>query len=77
MEVIAKFKVDWVDDQPDSEQKVVNFSAVYDDGGNENASFSKYTPSGNLSMVISYETPACDFFVQGEEVYLTFSKTRK
>ena len=76
-QVIAKFKVDWVEDQPDYAQKTVQLSAVYNDGGNENASFSKYTPSGTLNMMISYETRASDFFKQGEEIYLTFSKTRE
>jgi hypothetical protein len=52
--VRAKFVCIGVEDQPTYEQKVVSFSAVTS-GSEENKSFAKYTPSGNLQMWISYE----------------------
>lgn len=71
MSVKAKFTCSSV--IPFEGYKVVNFHAVYSDKG-ENADYSKYTPSANLSMVISDETKAADFFKQGENFYLTFEK---
>lgn len=67
--VRAKFVCTGVEDQPTYEQKVVSFSAVIS-GSEENKSFAKYTPSGNLQMWISYETQASDAFEQGKEYYL-------
>jgi len=59
----------------------VNFVAVtakeYDKEGNsqsENASFSRWTPSLNLSMYISPGTGAVDAFEVGKEYYLDFSE---
>lgn len=67
--VRAKFVCTNVDDQPTYEQKVVSFSPVIS-GSEENKSFAKYTPSGNLQLYISYETPASEVFEQGKEYYL-------
>ena len=39
-------------------------------GSEENKSFAKYTPSGNLHIWISYETQASDAFEPGKEYYL-------
>jgi len=68
----AKFVCTAIEDQPAYEGKLVSFSAVLD-GSEENKSFAKYTPSGNLQMWISYETQASDAFEQGKEYYLDFS----
>ncbi len=71
--VRAKFVCVKVEDQPDTEMKLVDFVPVID-GSEENKSFAKYTPSGGSYLNISYETPAIDFFEEGKEYYLDFSK---
>lgn len=73
MIVRAKMVCTQVNDQPDYKQKDVHFSAVIS-GSEENKSFSKYTPSANMTMYISHETPAADFFEPGKEYYLDFTK---
>jgi len=73
MNVIAKFSCWSVEDSPEYEQKLVTMHPVTN-GSEENKSFSKYTPSGNLNLNISYETPASDFFKSGKEYYLTFKE---
>jgi len=55
------------------EQHVVKLSAVVS-GSEENKSFSRWTPSANLEMIISDETPAATFFESGKEYYLQFEK---
>lgn len=67
--VRAKFVCVRVEDQPDAEQKLVDFEAVKD-GSEENKSFAKYTPVGGIYLNISYDTPAVDFFQEGKEYYL-------
>jgi hypothetical protein len=62
-----------IEDQPFYQQKTVTFSAVIN-GSEENKSFAKYTPSANLQMWISYDTEASEYFEQGKEYYLDFSK---
>lgn len=71
--VRAKFKCVLVEDQPDSEQKLVDFEPVID-GSEENKSFAKYTPAAGAYLNISYETPASNFFEEGKEYYLDFTK---
>jgi hypothetical protein len=72
MNVRAKFTCSSVIDTPYSTgSKTVHLHAVYGTEG-ENATFSKYTPSGNLSMQIDKDTPAVEFFVQGKSYYLNF-----
>lgn len=73
MSVIGKFQCVLVEDQPSCSNKQVTLTAVVS-GSEENKSFSKYTPSGIVQMAVSYDTPASDFFVQGESYYLTFDK---
>lgn len=75
MNVIAKMRVASVKNDPEYGGKNVHLSAVVD-GSEENRSFSKYTPSAELGMWISDETPASEFFKEGDEIYLTFSKER-
>lgn len=41
---------------------------------NENVDYAKYTPSAELNMHISPETPAIDFFNIGDEFYVEFTK---
>ena len=73
MLVKAKFTCDSVIPNPYSASKVAHFHAVYGTDG-EDATFSKYTPSGMLSMTIDNETPASNFFEQGKSYYLTFEE---
>lgn len=58
---------------PYAEGKQAQLSAVTS-GSEENKSFSKYTPSGQLSINISNETEASNFFEVGKEYYLTFDE---
>jgi hypothetical protein len=74
MNVRAKFECVKIEQQPLDHQKLVEFSAVIS-GSDENKSFSKYTPSGNLKLWISDETLAADFFELNKEYYLDFSKS--
>ena len=72
MKVRAKFKCTYVKDQPDFQQKTVSFYVVTD-GCEENKSFAKYTPSGQLTVVVSYDTPAVNAFERGKEYYVDFT----
>ena len=65
----AKFVCVSVVDQPAHQQKNVSFYPVVS-GSEENKSFAKYTPSGSLQLVISYETTASEAFEEGKEYYL-------
>lgn len=71
----AKFKCDGVETSTDGTNKSVAMSAVIEgDGVNkENASFAKYTPSGNLTINVNEGTEAFDAFEPGKEYYLDFS----
>lgn len=71
--VRAKFECTSVVNQPEYESKSVSFSPVIN-GSDENKSFSKYTPSGNLNLQISYETEASNAFEVGKEYYLDFTE---
>lgn len=70
MDILAKFKVTHITDF--GLQKEVNMQPVIGDS-EENKSFSKYTPSGNLSMRIDKETQASEAFEVGKNYYLKFS----
>ena len=67
--VRAKFQCTLVNDKPEFEQKEIYFSAVIY-GGEENKSFSKYTPSGTLELTVTYDTEASKLFEEGKEYYL-------
>lgn len=69
----AKFKCITVKDSPEYEQKLISLSPVID-GGEENKSFAKYTPAGSISLNISYETQASNFFEEDGEYYVDFTK---
>lgn len=75
----AKFKCDSVIQASYSEDTITAYlSAVYQADGtkNENASFTKYTPSAQLTITINKETPAHLFFERGKEYYLDFSEAK-
>jgi len=72
-QVRAKFQCVKVENQPNSQQKLVDFLAVTD-GSEENKSFAKFTPAGGAYLNISDETPASDFFEEGQCYYLDFAK---
>lgn len=67
----AKFKVSAVTSF-ENDQKEVQLNAV-SGGSPENQSFNKYTPRGELKMVID-NPDLKDFFSPGEEVFLDFVK---
>jgi len=71
--VRAKFKCVNIENQPENQQKLVDFEAVVD-GSEENKSFSKYTPCGGAFLNISEETTAVNFFEEGQCYYLDFVK---
>lgn len=50
-----------------------DFEAVISGEGNED--FTKYTPSGDLSIFITNEAKASSFFEEGSEYYLDFTKS--
>lgn len=70
--VRAKFVCSKVQDQPDFQSQNVALTAVIC-GSEENKSFSKYTPAGNLNITISDNTQAFGFFAEGVEYYLDFT----
>lgn len=61
-------------EQKDDQYHLVKFTAVMH-GSEENKSFSRWTPSANLEMWISDETPAATVFEVGKEYYLDFTPT--
>jgi hypothetical protein len=71
-QVRAKFVCNKVEDNPAYAGKAVSLSAVTS-GSEENKSFAKYTPNGNIQIWISYETQAADLFKEGKGYYLDFS----
>jgi hypothetical protein len=73
--VRAKFRCDRAEKQPisDGHQVHVSFNAVYGDDGSANASWSRWTPSGQLSMTIS-NPGLVDHFVVGKEYYLDITE---
>jgi hypothetical protein len=75
MNIVAKFKVLAVEhtkpENSGDEYEYVALEAVTE--GEENAEWSKYTPSGQLQMTVTNEK-CFGQFVEGEEVYLTLSK---
>jgi len=73
MKVKAKLVCVSVTELTQQEEKFVKLAAVVS-GSEENKSFSRWTPSANLEMIISNETPAGELFVAGKEYYLTFEE---
>lgn len=66
--VLCKFKVVSVTHYEN--QKEVKLQPVMG-GSEENKSFPKYTPSGELRMIIDDETSAADLFTPGKEYFMT------
>ena len=76
MEVRAKFKC-WAvthgnDPNPNSFCARVQFMAAYDDGNEDNKSWSKYTPSGSLDMYVT-NPAAIEAFEPGKYYYLAIT----
>lgn len=71
MSVKAKFKCDAITHYEHS--KEIKASPVIGYSG-ENAEFTKYTPSGQLTMLIDNESKAAELFAPGKEFYLTFEE---
>lgn len=71
-QVRAKFECVGIEDQPEFNQKQVDFTPVMD-GSEENKSFAKFTPAGGAFLTISYETQASNFFEKGKTYYLDFT----
>ncbi|MFV5697751.1 hypothetical protein ACM55H_05225 [Flavobacterium sp. ZT3R17] len=72
-QVRAKFVCNQITDSPEYKQKLVSLTPVVS-GSEENKSFAKYTPAGSVSLNISDETEAANFFEQGKEYYLDFTE---
>lgn len=68
MTVRAKFQCNSINKSPDNSTAVVNMMAVTTDSA-ENETWSKYTPSGQLQMVISNPV-AAEQFEQGKEYFI-------
>lgn len=69
--ILAKFKCDGVDPYPtegERTQETVTLRAVVD-GSDENKSFSKWTPFGELKIAIT-NPDAFGFFKPGKSYYL-------
>lgn len=71
--VRAKVVCRAIEDVPEGEYKNVFFHPVTD-GSEENKSFSKYTPSGDIHLAISHDTEASNAFEEGKEYYVDFSE---
>lgn len=75
MGIKAKFAVSTVA-RDASGNETLSAIAVYGSDGSENATWSKYTPAGSLSMTIS--NPAAQgAFQPGEEIYLDIYSAAK
>lgn len=72
----AKFICNLIVDQPNHQSKLIYMKPVTD-GSEENKSFSRFTPIGNLEINVSYFTEAYYKFKNGEEYYLDFIKVEK
>ena len=66
--VIAKFVCQSLTDVLADQTTMVAVAVT--SGSEENTSFSRWTPSGDLKLVISNELPARHFFEEGKEFYL-------
>ncbi len=72
MQVRAKFRCHEVA-KTDSGSENVKFGAVYGKDGSDNAQWSKFTPSGQLTMSITADG-AQGVFVPGREYFLTIEE---
>ena len=67
----AKFVIDSVTPVPQEQEEIV--ARAVTDGSEENKSFSRWTPSGSLSLMISNPN-LLGYWKQGDEFYLDFTK---
>lgn len=73
MTILAKFKVGSTTDFGNDNLEVKMTPVIAGNGKNENTSFSKYTPTGDIRMHIT--NPAVlGFFEAGKEYYVEFRK---
>jgi len=72
MTIRAKFVCDSVI-PTQGEQTIMTAHAVYG-GSEENKSFSRWTPAGSFTLMVSNESQAAEFFRQGKEFYLDMSE---
>lgn len=70
MNIIAKMVCQSM--QKSEEAETIILQAVYDDGCEENKSFSEATPSASVNMTISNKA-AFGAFVEGQKYYVNFS----
>lgn len=71
MTILAKFKVGSTTDFGNSNQEIKMTPVI--GGSEENKSFSKYTPSGDIRLHIT-NPEVLDFFKAGQEYYVEFRK---
>lgn len=69
--ILAKMQCDVITET--SVGKTATLNAVVRDS-EENKTFSEYTPSATMSILVTKNAPAGDFFVVGEEYVLEFTK---
>jgi hypothetical protein len=75
MSVVAKFFVQSVTEHAHQKGcKTLTLNAV--SRGEENKSWSKYTPSGSITMSVLNEAASAEFIL-GEEYYVTFAQVEK
>lgn len=72
-QILCKFNCGHIGTAPGSDHKQITFRAVTS-GSEENKSFSKYTPAGQLTLTVSPETPAYDAFKEGKDYFLTITE---
>ena len=68
----AKFVCTW-NDPYSNEETELRFTAVIDNS-EENKKFFRYTPAGDINMVV--RTEVADNFIVGREYYLDFTPTK-
>lgn len=69
----SKFQCQNAIHSADSQQTEVSLFPVVD-GSEENKSFAKYTPAGNVNLTISDETKAANYFNPGDEFFVDFTR---
>lgn len=70
--VRAKFSCNKVSNFPNG-YKEAELNAVHSESG-ENADFANATPSGSLTISISPDVPANNYFTPGKDYYLDFTE---
>lgn len=73
LKVRAKFELTFIEQGQNEDPDTLHMSACVE-GSPENKEFSKYTPGGNLTMLIDKDCEARKLFNEGGSFYLDFSK---